>query len=46
MPEGVRHRAPRPVVHGLPLEESLPTLPGLKEEERAEEEERRRTEAG
>lgn len=30
MPEGVRHRAQRPVVHGVPLEESLPTLPRLK----------------
>lgn len=29
MPESLRHRAQRPVVHGLPLEESLPTLPGL-----------------
>ena len=45
MPEGVRHRAQRPVVHGVPLEESLPTLPRLNEDEREEEEEGRSTEA-
>lgn len=27
--EGLRHRAQRPVVYGVPLEESLPTLPRL-----------------
>lgn len=29
MPEGVRHRAPGPVVHSLPLEKSLPAIFGL-----------------
>lgn len=29
VPQGVWDRAPGPVVHRLPLEESLPALPGL-----------------
>lgn len=29
MPQGIRHRAPVPVVHSLPLEEGVPALPGL-----------------
>ena len=31
MPEGIWHGEPRPVVHGLPLEEGLPALPGLRD---------------
>ncbi|XP_031960046.1 zinc finger protein 395 isoform X3 [Corvus moneduloides] len=30
MPQGLRHRAPGSVVHGLPLEKGLPALPGLR----------------
>ncbi|XP_030921278.1 cuticle collagen 2C-like [Geospiza fortis] len=29
MPQGLRHRAPGAVVHGVPLEKGLPALPGL-----------------
>lgn len=29
VPEGVRHGAPGAVVHGLPVEEGLPAIPGL-----------------
>ena len=32
VPEGIRHGEPRHVVHGLPLEESLPEVHGLRRE--------------
>lgn len=34
VPQGVRHRTQGPVVHGLPLEESLSALPGLRKRRR------------